>query len=428
MDTISQRRRSLLKAAGIGTAVGISGFPAILKAANEPIKIGILAPRGGVAGTIGETGLRGVQWATERINANGGIGGRPVKLIIEEETTPKETIERYRRLVMREGVDCVQGVVSTGAFLALAPEAEDSEVITISWDGTTQDGVTETMYSPRYVFRSTDNECEAVMASLLAIKHYGNDFVRIAGMNPDYSYGRNVWAAFQALLDKYDIEYEVVSEQWSKVGNLDLTSNVAALNAAKPDLIYSSLLFADLPVFMKQAHDAGLSQKTRFVLPAAGWQLSSLKKDFMPEGVIYGQNTMDFNDPNGNELQTEFVQWYQDNYNDSPSWEADRAYFSMEVYKKGVERALEARNGSWPTMEEIAEAMGGIEVETLGGKGGMRTDNVAEQMFHQGLTTNDNEYDFATITNVTSLYSDKLQKPKDRDDFWEWLDKTHWEL
>ena len=61
-----------------------------------------------------------------------------------------------------------------------------------------------------------------------------------------------VMAAFVAILKRFNIDHRVVTEQWPKVGTMDLTSHVAALKAAKPDLIFSSLLFADLPVFMKQ--------------------------------------------------------------------------------------------------------------------------------------------------------------------------------
>ena len=89
------------------------------------------------------------------------------------------------------------------------------------------------------------------MGSLLAIKHWKGKFKTVAGINPDYSYGRNNFAAFQALLKKFGIEHKVVADQWPKVGTLDLTSHVAALKAAKPDLVFSSLLFADLPIFMK---------------------------------------------------------------------------------------------------------------------------------------------------------------------------------
>lgn len=420
----SIQRRTVLKAAGAGIATGLLGMPAF--AQNKPLRIGVIAPRGGVAGTIGECGLRGVEWTAARINAAGGIGGRKVELVIQEETSPKDTIDRFRKLVLQEKVDCVQGIVSSGVSLALAPAAEDSRTPTIFWDGTTQDGVKETMPKPKYVFRSTDNECEAVMASLLAIKHFKGKFKRIACVNPDYSYGRNTWTAFQALLKKYGIEHEVVSEQWSKIGNLDLTSNVAALKAAKPDLIFSSLLFADLPVFMKQAHNAGLTEGTRFVLPAAGWQHTALKKEFTPEGIVWGHNTMYFDDPKASATQKEFVKWYADKYKDYPHWEADRAYFSMMVYKAGVEKALAAKK-SWPTPEEICAAMPGVTVESLGGKGAMRADHIANQTFHQGLSTNKNNYDFPTLASVETMYSDQLQKPTGAD-FWEWLNTANFKI
>src|SRR5207237_6193649 len=115
---------------------------------------------------------RATQWAVERFNASGGIAGRKVELVIEEESSPKDTIERFSKLVQQEKVDCVQGILSTGVGLALGPVVEEARALTIYWDGTTQDGVDEKIPNPHYLFRSTDNECEAVMSSLLAIKYW----------------------------------------------------------------------------------------------------------------------------------------------------------------------------------------------------------------------------------------------------------------
>jgi branched-chain amino acid transport system substrate-binding protein len=115
--------------------------------------------------------------------------------------------------VQQEKVDCVQGIISTGVGLALGPVIEEARALTIYWDGTTQDGVDEKIPNPRYLFRSTDNECEAIMASLLTIKHWKGQFVTVAGINPDYSYGRNNMAAFIALLKRFNIEHKVVTEQ-----------------------------------------------------------------------------------------------------------------------------------------------------------------------------------------------------------------------
>jgi branched-chain amino acid transport system substrate-binding protein len=318
-------------------------MPAI--AQNAPLKVGILAARAGTAAYIGENGLRAVEWITEKINKSGGIGGRRVSLVVEEETNAKETLERARRLVLQEKVDCIQGVYSTGVSLPMAPTLEDMQALTIFWDGTTQDGVKETMPAPKYVFKSTDNECEAVMASLLVAKHLKGKFSRIAAVSPDYTYGRNVWTAFKALNKKFGIEAEVVAEQWSAFTQLDFTSNVAALKAAKPDLVYCVLGNADLPIFMRAATAAGLTDTARLVLVQAGHQHGQLKKPFTPEGTLLCYNTMYFARPNPSPDQKKFVAYYMDRFKDYPHWECDRACFSMMVYKSGVEKGPQSQRG-----------------------------------------------------------------------------------
>lgn len=301
------RRGALGRLSALAAGVGGLAHVAPTYAQDKPLRIGIIAPRGGMLGFAGECGFRSLDWGVARINAQGGIGGRKVELVNEEETTPKETIDRFRRLVLQEKVDCVQGLISSGVSLALAPAAEQSRVLTMMWDGTTQDGVKEMLPNPKFVFRSVDNEIGVVMSTLLALKSYKGRITRIAGVNPDYTYGRNAWTTFQAILKKYNVPHTVVSEQWVKAGSMDLSSNIAALQGAKPDLIFSSLLFSDLPVFMRQAHNSGLTESARFVLPDGGWQQIGLKKEFTPEGVVLGHGSMYFASPSASPLQKAFV-------------------------------------------------------------------------------------------------------------------------
>ena len=422
------RRRLLASAAALGAVSASAGIFAPAIAQNKPVRIGILAPRSGIAAAPGENGIRATQWAVEKYNAKDGIGGRKVELVIEDESTPKDTIERFSKLVQQEKVDCVQGIVSSGVGLALGPVIEEARAFTIYWDGTTQNGVDETIPDPKYLFRSTDNECEAMMASLLTIKHWKSKFAKVAGINPDYSYGRNNMAAFSAVLKRFNIEHEMVTEQWPKVGTMDLTSHVAALKAAKPDLIFSSLLFADLPVFMKQAHAAGLTEGTKLVFPAAGWQHTLMKKEFTPEGMLFGHNTLYFANPKNSATAKEFVAWYGDKFKDYPEWEADRAYFAIESYKQAVEKAMKAKGGSWPSQDDVIQAMIGLEIESLGGKGTWRKDKIADQTFVQGFTTHKNSYDFVTLAEpFDTMYSADLQKPPGAN-FWEWIKTAQFKI
>src|ERR1700710_1262969 len=101
-------RRDFSKLAGGGVlaaATPAAFAPAI--AQDKPLRIGVIAPRSGAAGTAGECGIRAVQWATERMNKEGGNAGRKFEPGIEEETNPKDTIERLRRLIPQEKDDAI---------------------------------------------------------------------------------------------------------------------------------------------------------------------------------------------------------------------------------------------------------------------------------------------------------------------------------
>ena len=165
-------------------------------------------------------------------------------------------------------------------------------------------------------------------------------------------------AAFSALLKRFDIEHEVVTEQWPKVGTMDLTSHVAALKAAKPDLIFSSLLFADLPVFMKQAHAAGLTKDTKLVFPAAGFQHTLMKKEFTPEGMLFGHNTLYFDNPEGDadgrrssspgtRTSTRTTRTGRPTAPTSPS----------PPTRPRVETAAKAKGGAGPSNDDVIDAM-----------------------------------------------------------------------
>src|SRR5690606_17781442 len=140
--------RHFLKISGGALAASaVLGAPAI--AQQRPVKIGVLASRSGVLASIGECALKTTEWWAERTNKAGGILGRKVELVVEEEGSPKESVERFRKLVLRDRVDLVTGVISTGVGLSVGPAAEQLQTIWTSWDGTTQKGVEETLPNPK---------------------------------------------------------------------------------------------------------------------------------------------------------------------------------------------------------------------------------------------------------------------------------------
>ena len=406
---VTTRRQFLTAAGAVAVAAPLAGRPA--SAQSGPVKIGVLAIKSGIAAQVGASGLRGVEFATDRFNAGGGILGRKIELVVEEESSPKDTVERFRRLALQEKVDVVSGCISTGVGLALGPVAEELKTIWLSWDGTTQKGVDETMPKVKYSFRSVDNEAEAVGASILVAKYFKGKFQTIAGINPDYSYGRNNWEAFQAILKRYGIEARPVADLWPKLGTSDFTSHVAALQQAKPDLIFSSFWAADASIFLKQAHAAGLTARTKFALPVAGGVHETLKKSFTPEGMILGYNSMYFQAPDASPLLKGFTKWHVETFKEQPSYESDHGYFTIAAYKAAVEKAAKAAGGKWPSQDAIIESLATTRVESLSGPRGYRADHIMECDYFQGLTVHKNPYDFVTIDPVERMPSSRIQKP-----------------
>ncbi|HLF47736.1 MAG TPA: ABC transporter substrate-binding protein [Methylomirabilota bacterium] len=408
-------RREFLKVAGGAAAAGAIGFPAVARAQARPgvpagpVKIGVLAIRAGIAAPVGTAGLRGTEWWADRVNKAGGILGRPVQLVIEEESNPKDTVERYRKLVLQDKVEVVAGGISTGVTLALGPVAEDLATPWLSWDGTTQKGVEETMPSPKWAFKSVDNEVEAIAGGMLTAKYF-KGVKTIAGINNDYSYGHDCWETYLAVLRKYGMDPKPVVELFPKLGVTDFTSHIAAIQQAKPDLLMTSFWSGDATILMKQAAAVGLFKQMKGVFTTAGGVHDSLKKEFTPEGLLLGYNSMYFDDPKGSALLKQFVREYKAKYNEYPPYECDHAYFCAESFKAAVEKVY-AQTKQWPTKEQLVKALEGIEVESLSGKRSWREDHIQMCNFYQGITTHKNSYDFVTINPIEVVSTKTAMKP-----------------
>lgn len=405
------RRRFLTVIGGAAAAAATRLDTAPAFAQAGPVKLGVLAAKAGVTAPVGESGLRGVQYAVDRINAAGGIAGRKVELVVEEESNPKDTVERFRKLALQSKVDAVTGGISTAVGLALGPVAEETKAIWLAWDATTQKGVEESMPKPKYAFRSVDNEAEAVMASILTAKRWKGQFKTVAGINNDYSYGRDCWAAFLAIMKKYGVDAKPVAELWPKLGTTDFTSHVATLSQAKPDLIFSSFWSGDAPILLKQAHAAGLTKSAKLVLTTAGGVHEQLKKAFTPDGAVLGYNCFYFEAPNLSPLGKEFVRWHQERFKEWPNYESDHGYFTVVAYRAAVERAAKSAGGKWPTTDQVIEALEGVEAESLSGMRSYRKDHIMECSFFQGVTTHRNRHDFVTIDPVEVMSTKQIQKP-----------------
>jgi branched-chain amino acid transport system substrate-binding protein len=159
-------RRTFLKVTGTGAlASGVGGLaPALVRAAaKDPIVIGVQADTTGGFASWGYWLEKAARAAAERINREGGIGGRSVRYVAEDtESNPATGTRKMRRLIQREGADFVIGTVHSGVMLASTPIAQ--ELKTLYWPIAMASEATAEKGN-RYVFRANSHVREQVQAS-----------------------------------------------------------------------------------------------------------------------------------------------------------------------------------------------------------------------------------------------------------------------
>src|SRR5439155_508913 len=126
-------RRNFLALAAAGTAAGTHplAFPAVVRA-QEPIRIGQLVPFTGFLGAIGEYGKQGATLAVEELNEKGGVLGRKIELITEDEANPGVAVQKARKLIEKDRVVAIEGLVSSASCLAVGDEVQGAKILMIN--------------------------------------------------------------------------------------------------------------------------------------------------------------------------------------------------------------------------------------------------------------------------------------------------------
>lgn len=94
-------------------------------AQNQPIRIGVVTPLSGTYAGIGQQVKWGLDLAARQINAAGGVAGRPLELIYEdEEANPAVAVQKAEKLFQVNKVDFLTGTVNSGSTLAVGQLAE----------------------------------------------------------------------------------------------------------------------------------------------------------------------------------------------------------------------------------------------------------------------------------------------------------------
>jgi branched-chain amino acid transport system substrate-binding protein len=236
--------------------------------AQDPIKLGEFASLTGKEAVFGQNVTKGTRLAVEEANASGGVLGRKIELITEDDQSkPGESATVVKKLISREKVAVVLGEITSGRTLEAAPIAQAAKVPLISPGATNVEVTTK----GNYIFRTCfiDDFQGTVMAKFARESLHLSKVAILSSVSSAQSVG----------LAKYFRERftsgggSISADQRYGEGDKDFRAQLTAIKAAGADGIFIPGYYAEAALICKQARDLGMKLP---LLGVDGWESPDL--------------------------------------------------------------------------------------------------------------------------------------------------------
>jgi len=222
--------------------------------AQDTIKVGEYASLTGKEASFGQQSHKGLTLAIEELNASGGVLGKKLELITEDnQTKPGESATAVKKLISRDKVIALIGEVASGRSLEAAPIAQAAKIPMIA-PAATNPKVTQT---GNYIFRVCfiDPFQGTVMAKFAQTDLQAKKVAVLSSVSNAYSVGlakffKETFTANGGI---------IVSEKNFSEGDKDFRAQLTAVKAAGADAVFVPSYYTEAALIARQARDLGIN-------------------------------------------------------------------------------------------------------------------------------------------------------------------------
>ena len=294
------------------------------------IKLGEYASLTGTEATFGQSSHNGTLLAVDEINAAGGVLGKKIQLITEDDQSKAgEPATIVRKLISRDQVVAILGEVASGRSLEAAPICQQNKIPMIS-PSSTNPGVTEV---GDYIFRVCflDSFQGAVLARFAKNTLKVKSVVVLTDVRSPYSVGLAQYFKERFTADGGNI----VAEQKYNGGDKDFNAQLTAIKAANPEAIFVPGYYTEAGLISLQARRLGITVP---LFGGDGWESPKLVEigGTAVEGTYYSTH---YSPEDPSPLVQNFVKKYRARFNETPDAMAALGHDSALVLVDAIKRA-----------------------------------------------------------------------------------------
>ncbi|MGH8046410.1 MAG: ABC transporter substrate-binding protein [Chthoniobacterales bacterium] len=323
-------KKMFLIAAAAGAVLAVAGCKKIGPRGNaDEIVVGEFASLTGGTASFGQSSHKGTQMAIDEINAKGGLLGKKVRLITEDDQSKAgEPATIVHKLISHDGIVALLGEVASSRSLEAAPIAQQNRIPMIS-PSSTNPKVTEV---GDYIFRICfiDPFQGTVLAKFALEKGWKNVAI-LTDVKQDYSVG------LSQFFKKYFTENggAIVSEQSYSSGDKDFKAQLTSIAGMNPQAILVSGYYNEAGLIASQARELGINVP---LLGGDGWDSPSLVEvaGTAMEGNFFSNH---FSVEDKSPVIQDFIAKFKAKYNEEPDAMAALGYDSAMILADAIKKA-----------------------------------------------------------------------------------------
>jgi branched-chain amino acid transport system substrate-binding protein len=320
-EVLQMKRTILVIAVIIVISLGSVIFVSKTRKLPEEVKIGAVLILTGPDAKAGQSARQGIQMAVEEINKEGGINGKKLVVIYEDDQgEPQKSVSAVLKLINVDKVPAIIGPMWSTNVLAVAPIAEKHKVVILS----------PTASAPKitkagdYIFRNTYSDTfEGTKDAEFAYKVLGYRKAGIIHVNLDA--GIEIADVFSKKFK--ELGGQVVLRESYDPKTTDFRTLLTKFKNQPIDFIYL-MGYNEMGQLVKQAREIGL--KTPF-LSTIMFEISDVLKvaGNAAQGVVYSYPSYDTE--KGGEIVKKFAREYKKRYGVLPDPEAAFSYDAAKI-------------------------------------------------------------------------------------------------
>jgi branched-chain amino acid transport system substrate-binding protein len=315
-------------------------------AQGEPYRIGIILPMTGTTADYGADFDRGATLAEEEINAAGGVGGHPIKLVHgDSKNSPKDGVAEFKRLVDIEHVAAVISTM-TGVIVPQFPLSRETNTPMICVGAITPEirKGGPTVFSNYPLADDEEKEIAEYIVNKLGQKS-------AAIIYENSSYGKTLSAIFIEEFKK--LGGTILAEEVIEKGGRDFRSQITRIGAQKPAVTVVYAYYAEGGLIVRQAAELGV--KTQFISHGS-IQNQSFAEIAGPaaDGFISASPRWDDNAP---EVKA-FIARYEKKYGKAPDLYGPYFYDAVRLYAAAIEKGGYSKEGILKGLKELKDYPG----------------------------------------------------------------------